>query len=100
MVGRAEPKIALEPEDEVATAFPGRVISHELRVRSRDQLTVAMAALAEIHALGGRLEGLQLSRTLGGTLTHCLNVTGLSARDARAIADRLAATDGIEGARV
>ena len=99
-MGLAEPKIGLEPEDELATAFPGRVITHKLRVRSCDQLTVAMAALAEIEALGGRLEDLHVSRTLGGTLTHDLNMTGLSAREARMIADRLAAVDGVEDARV
>jgi hypothetical protein len=99
-VGRAEAKFALETEDELAIAFPGQIISHKLRVRSRDELTVAMAALAEIRARGGRLDGLQLSRNLGGTLTHCLSVTGLSARDARMIADRLAEVNGVEDARV
>ena len=63
-------------------------------------MSVAMCALAQIEAIGARLDGLRLSRTADGILNHCLNLTGLSARQARALADRLAKIDGIEDVRV
>jgi hypothetical protein len=86
-------------EDEIEQAFPGCVLTHVLTVVSDDQLAIAVEALQAVSALGGRLEGLHLTRR-GETREHRLKIVGLRPHSARALSDRLAALPGVARASV
>jgi hypothetical protein len=92
---------AYEPfiEDEIEQAFPGCVLTHVLTVVSDDQLAIAVEALQAVAALGGRLEGLHLTRR-GQSRDHRLKIVGLRPHSARALCDRLATLPGVARASV
>jgi hypothetical protein len=92
---------AYEPfiEDEIEQAFPGSVLTHVLTVVSDDQLAIAVEALQAVAALGGRLEGLHLTRR-AETREHRLKIVGLRPHAARDLCDRLAALPGVARASV
>jgi hypothetical protein len=83
---------SVQGEDELGTAF--RVS------RLRLHPPAVCAQLGSIDRGDERLDGLPVSRTVGGTLNHSLHLTGLSTQEARTIADRLANIDEIEDVRV
>ncbi len=87
---------AVSNQDEFASVPSGHAISHLLYLRTRDQPDVTARALAQIQASGGLVIDRQSRRTLGYAPVHSLSVTKLSAREARSVADRLAALDGVE----
>jgi len=95
------PPPAHEPfeDDEIEQAFPGRVLTHLLTVSSHDQLSIAIEALQAILDAGGGLEALHLIRR-GDRLDYQLRVVGLRPRQARLLADRLVALQGVVSARV
>jgi hypothetical protein len=86
-------------ESEIEQAFPGCVLTHLLTVASEDRLTVAIEALQAVAALGGRLEGLHLTRC-GKSLEHRLKIVGLRPQSARILRDRLTALPGVARASV
>jgi hypothetical protein len=86
-------------EDEIALVFPDCDLTHVLTIISSDQLSVGIEALTAVRAIGGRLEALNLSRR-AAAFEHQLKVVGLRPRQARLLADRLAALPGVAHASV
>ena len=85
---------AASPEDELARAFPGSVLTHVLSLTAGGQLDVALEALSALKASGASLEALHLSRT-GDALDHRLTLVGLTPHQARQVSNRLAALPGV-----
>ncbi len=86
-------------EDELEQAFPGCVLTHVLTIVSCDQLSIAIEVLVAIRASGGGLVALSLVRRPEAA-EHRLKVVGLRPRQARLLAERLAALPGVECASV
>jgi hypothetical protein len=86
-------------ESEIEQTFPGCALTHLLTVASEDQISIAIEALQAVAALGGRLEGLHLTRC-GGSLEHRLKIAGLRPQSARTLRDRLASLPGVAHASV
>jgi hypothetical protein len=86
-------------EDDIEQAFPGCALTHVLTITSNDQLSVAIDALRAVRASGADIESLHLSR-LPSALEHRLKIVGLRPRQARNLAETLAAQPGIERASV
>jgi hypothetical protein len=76
----------------------GRVGHHVSR--SRLHPPAVCAHLGSVDRGDEPLDGLHVSRTVGGMLNHTLNLTGLSSQEARTIADRFAKIDEIEDVNV
>ncbi len=86
-------------EDDIEQAFPGCTLTHILTITSKDHLSIAIHALNAVRASGGDIEALHLSR-LPSALEHRLKIVGLRPRQARRLADALAAQPGIDRASV
>ena len=95
----SQPSHGASADDEFEQTFPGCVLTHVLTVVSQDQLLIAMTALSAVHALGGQLEALSLSRR-SGRLEHQLKIVGLRSQQARLLADQLAALPGVDRANI
>jgi hypothetical protein len=88
-----------EALDEIESVFPDRDLTHVLTITSSDRLSIAIETLIAVRAIGGQLEALSLSRRAGG-FEHRLKIVGLRSRQARCLADRLAALPGVDHASV
>jgi len=86
-------------DDDLARVFPGRQLTHVIRVASADQLAVALAALAAVRDGGGELHALSLQRC-GDGFEHRLSLTGLKPSEARRLTASIGALPGVADARI
>lgn len=82
-------------DDELEHIFPGSSLVHCLTVTTGNLLTVSIEALEAIRNSGGGLDALHLVRR-DQALDHRLMLVGLRPREARVLADRLAALPGVD----
>jgi hypothetical protein len=95
----ANASLAVDAEDELALAFPGRILVHQVTLSGGDQPTLPITVLSLVQAAGARLRAFHLTETTG-VYEHRLSVSGLSVNQARRLTDDLRGLPSITGARV
>jgi|694.fasta_scaffold150606_2 hypothetical protein len=98
--GASQSSPHLDHEDELATAFPGREIVHEFRIKSDADIEVAINLLARLQADQVILDGIQLKSLDPGVYYSIVRLKGISPTFARMLAARLSAEPGVIDARV